>query len=267
MVQVLPYVPSFLEQATPHLGNIGFGIGNLIGQNQKQKRDQTLLNEIQGGQASPVQLSKIWSSLSPEARKTYEPFLASQLRIQENEQKLQQKEASTQRQAETEKETARQEFIPMAKTIDGLIDRAAYGTGSIKDMADLDASGFWYTDKVYTHFNKGVVSNVRFENMKNELAPNSKQRPSVNRARLGALNRMAGLPSDISSEKFNKILDKEIKNVEKIEAKEDKVAEKKTAANEKKVALTDDIAAQIFAEAGQDAEKARQIAKARGYEF
>lgn len=263
-IQVLPYVPSFGERLTPILNDALANIGQGVGRMQRNKSDQAVLSSIQSGNLSDIGLASAWDKLSPEARKTYEPFLSSQLRTQENETKLKQKEESAKRTAEAEKASTREELIPASKALDQLIDKAAYGAGGIGASAELDASGFWYTDKVYTHFNKGVVSNVRFKNMKDDLAPNASQPPSVNRARLAALNRMAGLPADISSDKFDKVLEKEIKDVKKVEDQAAKVDEKKKG---KSSALTDERAAEIFAEAGQDPAKAREIAKKRGYEF
>lgn len=258
MVQVLPYVPSFLEQISPQLNQILGGISTGVGAHYRNKADQSILSELQSGNTNPINYPDLWSRLSPETREIHEPFLQSNLRMREAENK----EEIKRRSAQAEKQETREELIPVSQNISSLIDKAAYGAGSIQDMAELDTSGFWFTDKVYTHFNKGVVSNIRFENMKNELSPNSRQRPSVNRARLASLTRMAGLPSDISSEKFDKILDKEIKNVEKIQAKEDKISEKQNSSS-----LTEEVASKILSEAGGDPQKARQIAKERGYEF
>ena len=231
MVQVLPYVPSFGERITPILNDALAKVGEGFRLRGERKRDETILQSLKSGDLSDIQLNDAYSRLSPKAQKNFEPFLNSQLRVKEAEQKQAIKSKSEEAKSEREKEAVRQELIPASKALSGLIDSAAYGAGGQGKSAELDASGFWYTDKVYTHFNKGVVSNVRFENMKNELAPNSSNPPSVNRARLASLNRMANLPADISSEKFDAILDKEIKSVQKVEAKEDKVTEKKGASS------------------------------------
>ena len=83
MVQVLPYVPSFLEQLSPHIAQAGGAIGAGIGQHYRNKADASILQQLQSGTVKPVDYPTLWSKLSPGARKTNEPFLASHLRTQE----------------------------------------------------------------------------------------------------------------------------------------------------------------------------------------
>lgn len=87
MVQVLPYVPSPLEQLTPYISQAAGQIGSGIGQHYRNKADQSILQQIQGGQVSASDIPPLWAQLSPETRKTYEPFIQSQLRTQESSNK------------------------------------------------------------------------------------------------------------------------------------------------------------------------------------
>lgn len=88
MVQILPYIPTPLEQLTPHIAQAAGSIGSAYGQHQRNKADQTILQQIQNIQSgqqgtSTIDLPVLWNKLSPATRKTYEPFLQSELRKQE----------------------------------------------------------------------------------------------------------------------------------------------------------------------------------------
>ena len=87
--------------------------------------------------------------------------------------------------------------------------------GVVEKRAEFDASGFWAADNVFTHFNKGTVSSPKLELIRNELAPKSDLPERVNKARIASLRRMANLPANISKDKFDKILDKEVENANK----------------------------------------------------
>lgn len=87
MVQVLDYVPSFIEQIAPDINKLGGAISAGIGQRYRNKADASIIQQLQSGEISPANYPTLWSKLSPEARKTYEPFLQSQIRQQESTSK------------------------------------------------------------------------------------------------------------------------------------------------------------------------------------
>lgn len=267
MVQVLPYVQTPLEQLTPHINQAAQSIGQGVGGFFRNRSDQQILNSIQNGEISPASLPTIWGKLSPEARATYEPFLKTQLDLQQHQQKLEQTQAADIKKVEKEKEIAREELAPKFDNLDKLIDDQVLNVGNLEAQEALNAQGFWITDQVYTHFNKGVINKEKFKNMKDDLAPNANLRPAVNKARLKALKTISGLPEDISKEKFDKVLDQSIKKVKEVERHEDKVDKKKGASKKSEKTLTDDLALEILKEAGNDPNEARRIAKERGYDF
>jgi hypothetical protein len=87
MVQVLPYVPSFGEQALPALGNV---IGSAIGQHYANKKkestkakDTELYEQLQNPELSPIQRIALVGKMSPESQKTVSSLLAPLLKEQE----------------------------------------------------------------------------------------------------------------------------------------------------------------------------------------
>lgn len=87
----------------------------------------------------------------------------------------------------------------------------------VETRADIDSSGFLAADQVYTHFNKGQISEFKLELIKKELAPNSKLSEREYKARISALRRISKLPRNAPQSVVDKTIDKEIKAVKKIE--------------------------------------------------
>lgn len=87
---------------------------------------------------------------------------------------------------------------------------------AVEKREELDKLGFWVADKVYTHFNKGTVTDKKFNEIKKELAPNSKLSERKNRGRMRALQLISNLPSNINQKAFDKFVDKQIAEVNKI---------------------------------------------------
>jgi hypothetical protein len=78
------------------------------------------------------------------------------------------------------------------------------GTPQYSAAQQLDSQGFLMADRIFTKFNKGVVSQPKWKDIKNSFAPNSKFSNAKNFARILALEAMAGLPENISPQKFNR---------------------------------------------------------------
>lgn len=87
---------------------------------------------------------------------------------------------------------------------------------AVEKRENFDKLGFWITDKVFTHFNKGTVSVPKFEEIKENLAPRADLSERKNRARINSLRTISNLPSNISQKEFDKIVDKQIAEVNKI---------------------------------------------------
>jgi hypothetical protein len=82
---------------------------------------------------------------------------------------------------------------------------------------EIDKSGIWAADNVYTHFNKGVLNKDKWNDVKESFAPRSDLPASVNRARIAAMKRIMGLPENAPSEIVDKMINKELGSLEKIE--------------------------------------------------
>jgi len=117
MVQVLPYVPSFLEKLSPHISEVAGAVGAGVGQHYRNKADQSILQQLQSGTVKPVDYPTLWSKLSEGARKKHEPFLASHLRTQEAAAKEEQKRETK----DLEKYEAAKSVIDTAEEMEKLI--------------------------------------------------------------------------------------------------------------------------------------------------
>lgn len=82
---------------------------------------------------------------------------------------------------------------------------------------EIDQAGLWLADRVYTHYNKGVLNQVKWEDVKERFSMRSDLPATINRARAAAIKRIIGLDSNISPSGLKNIIDKEIKALDKIE--------------------------------------------------
>lgn len=124
MVQVLPYVQSPLERLTPYIAQAAGNIGQGIGQHYRNKTDQSILEQIQSGEISAANLPSAWGKLSESARNKYEPFLKSQLNIEEAKAKEEAK-------AGVKKTEKKERAIGLLKTSDEMEALLPY-TGSTR---------------------------------------------------------------------------------------------------------------------------------------
>ena len=121
----------------------------------------------------------------------------------------------------------------------------------------IDSSGIWAADKVYTHFNKGVLNKEKWEDVKMKFAPSAKLPSYINKARTAALRRIMGLKPNSSPAAVNAVIEKEKKALTKIE--------KSKGSSEKE--LTDDVLDRFLDAANEDSDKAAEMAKAEGYSW
>lgn len=113
MVQVLPYIETPLQQLAPHIQQGAQALGMGLGQYQRNKADAPILQQLQSGQLSPTQYQAAWAQLSPTAQKKHEPFLQSNLRMQES----QAKEENKQR---IQHESKNRELVETGETFKGI---------------------------------------------------------------------------------------------------------------------------------------------------
>lgn len=124
-----------------------------------------------------------------------------------------------------------------------------------KIREEIDQTGLLAADAVYTHFNKGVLNKVKWEDVKELFSPKSDLPAEVNRARIASLRRIMGLKPNISKEALNKQIDKEANVLKKIE---------KSGKSKK---LTDDVLDKFLSEANDDPVKAAELAHEAGYSW
>ncbi len=228
MVQVLPAVPSFGEKLANVLGQAGSDVAQGFIQRNQNQKDQEIINSFDPN-ASPIDQIRRFSQLSPQKQQALTPLLQQYLKTQGTQQAAQQKQ-------EAEALKKQEESAGLKNALDFLDENIEYsGTkyipgfksftaGGLKrdvveKRAEIDSTGFLAADQIFTHFNKGTISKDKLKVIQNDLAPKSNLSERENKARINALRRMANLPKDISPEKFNKILDKEVKSAKKGDTK------------------------------------------------
>lgn len=274
MPQVLPQVPTFAERLGGRLEQaIGQGIQGYK-QHKRTLADQKVLEAIGSNpNSSAMDYITGFSKLSPEAQKTYTPIIQSLLNNQgrADAQRVKVEGKAAEKAAEKEELTQ-----GLNQSLDWLENNVSY-TGSqwvpysdsertrewstdreaVQIRKEYDTTGFWAADQVYTHFNKGQISEAKLKVIKNDLSPRGDLSERENKARIASLRRISNLPSDASKEKVDKVIDAEVK----------KVSSKPTEKVAKGTKITSDIATKLLEESGGDKEKARAKARNMGYEF
>lgn len=220
-IQVLPYIQSPLEQLSPHIQQAAGALGAGLGSHQRNKSDQSILASLQNASTSPIDYQTLWAKLSPKAREEYKPFLDSQLRMKEAENKEQLKQQTEQKKEKRETAAFHDSVRPQLNAVKDLAQKYS-SSQTTADAEELNTSGFSVTDRIYTHVNKGVINKPKFEQMVNGLAPRAGLSADQNGRRVRSLERLAGLPEHTSPEKFDKELDKELKKSTASDKKESK---------------------------------------------
>lgn len=226
--QMLPQQPSFGSQLGSQLGSgISQGIGESLGNYFKQKQNARALEGLK-----PFYLE----AGLPEDQ--FESFKNSGLSASEatpllkegisNRQQAAIKQQEQQQKALLEQQKEEKELSGLKSTLKQLREDIGYtgaripgksffgdipGTEAFGKRKEFDAAGFLAADTVYTHFNKGTISEAKLEVIKNDLSPNSKFSERENLARINALERIMGLPSNTPPEKVDKIIEHEKKRV------------------------------------------------------
>lgn len=265
MVQILDYVPSFLEQIVPDVNKLAGGISAGIGQRYRNKADASILEQLQSGQISPANYPTLWAKLSPEARKTYEPFLQSAIRQQESTSKenLKRETADLEKAEKSNAvldsaqgmrdliEYTGSTRIPFTKSAgareDSFVNREGLQKRNKFDALAASAASFFRDLDTKGQLPQGLYEQVIKPNL-----PNSKL---SERANLGKIEGLEDLARTYGGKTF-KQGSKETKNAEK--------SPEKVKAGTK---LTDEIAIDLLKKSGNDKAKARELAREMGYEF
>ncbi len=110
-----------------------------------------------------------------------------------------------------------EELIPQTGKTFGSVTgfNKVFDRQQVEEREEFDTSGLLLADYVYTHFNKGTVTDTKLKLIKDQLAPNSKFSERVNKARINSIKRILSLPSDLSTAQFNKELAKEQNSIKK----------------------------------------------------
>jgi hypothetical protein len=199
MVQVLPYQPSFGEQLGPVLQQ---AMQN-VQQGFQNRRDQQILQGLGNPALSPMQQIQAFGSLSPQRQQFLGPLIKEQIKLAPAQQEKAQQVQNMQ--------TAFKELESLVD-VTGPFGLGHYGSERHGQRERFDTQAFWLTDQVYTHFNKGQISDKKLKLIREQLAPKSSLSIEQNKARLDALRRVMNLPPDMEKDKVNSIVDKEIKS-------------------------------------------------------
>ncbi len=151
------------------------------------------------------------------------------------------RETKEQKEKEEEHANLRQQFdrvrelIPYggSRLIPGTKSFGAFSTNVDKSAREayekrqeLDSLGFFVADRVFTHFNKGVISKDKLKKIET-LAPNSSLSERANEGRLKSLERLANLPSTLNEIQFDEAIHKEKLKVAKTDEQGAKVEKQK----------------------------------------
>lgn len=116
-LQIAPAPQTFGSQLGPVLGQALGSIGEGLIRRQTNKADESILGQLQQGNLSDMQRATLWSKLSPEKMKAYEPVFNSELRKAEATHKEELK-----RDTETKEKMKKAEnTLSIAKKMKGLI--------------------------------------------------------------------------------------------------------------------------------------------------
>lgn len=256
MVQVLPYVPSFLEQISPHVGNVAGTLAGAVGKHYQNKKDETILQQLQSGSASPVNFPTMWSKLSEGARKKYEPFLMSQLRTQEAGAKEEQKRETK----DLEKYEIAKSVIDTADEMEKLIEY----TGSTRIPFTKSAGA-----RTEAFFNReGVEKRNEFDTLAASAASFFRDLETKGQLPLGLYEKviLPRLPNSEVSERENKGRIKGIVALAKKYGGKKFNESAKASKVEKGTKITKNVLDQ-WKKDGLTRDQAEERAKEQGYEF
>lgn len=213
MVQVLPGVPTFAQQLIPQINQAIGSLSQGYQQGVQKRGDQEVLDQIASMDPNTSLAEKvaIFGKLSPEKQKLLTPLYAQAFKEQlgsqrsqaEQQGKMQEQEGlknSIDYLRENAQEVSRGGYSPV-KTFKNVF---LPGTKYAKAAEEFDTTGFFATDQLFTHFNKGTISKDKLATIKEDLAPNSRLTKEQNLGRINSLARLANLPEGTTSEKFNK---------------------------------------------------------------
>jgi hypothetical protein len=209
---------------------------------RNKERDEQILNEFSANpNMNPLDMIKQFGMLSAEKQKALTPLFEQHFKSQETLAKMnyEQKAKEAEKQAEIEGMKQGLDFLDANKAyvgttlIPGFKSFTAGGLNrdAVQKRKEIDDTGFWTTDKIYTSLNKGVQNKVKFEKML-ELAPNSRDSERVFQAKVDSLRRVGNIPREASPEQYDKIVNEELKNIKSQEKKDAAINKKKGQSSE-----------------------------------
>lgn len=287
MVQILPRVPGFGEKLIGSLSGAAEDVIGGLQQKAVNDRDQKILETFGDPTKTPMEYIQAFSKLSTQRQQALSPLVTQLLKsqqpgkaqiAQEEKEQVKKNLAVTLDELEEKTPYVGTQAIPFTKNFEpsALVSPFLGPMGSVlpnvnrkavQERELIDSQGFWATDQTYTHFNKGTVSDAKLQLMKKDLAPHSGLSERAYKARIQALRRISNLPSNVGKEKFEAVLNKEIKAVKENETEEDKKSDKAEVKVEKNAELTPQVIDQFLDEANGDPKKAKVLAKKAGYKF
>ncbi len=153
---------------------------------------------------------------------------------------LGEKEAKSEKEKIEEQKSLKQQFdrvrylIPYggSRLIPGTKSFGAFSTNidkrareAYQNRQELDSLGFFIADRVFTHFNKGVISKDKLKKIET-LAPNSKYSDRANYGRVNSLERLANLPDSLNEKQFDAAIAKEKTKIAKTDEQGAKIEKK-----------------------------------------
>lgn len=256
-IQILPAAPGFGSQLGQALGSglnqgIGMALNNMLQQKAEQKKAQQLLSALGisgpvGSQDQSIESSVIDNSISRKGsgvpKLTQEQILAASItnpalapalssiyKNQMKESEKQQSEEIAQDSLNRMAEILHQGNIGFGSKVKGKL----FGGDTAEQVGEFESLSGALESLLKDRVSKGMLSNARFQYITETLLPKPNDRQATIRGKLKALSRelKLELPHSLSSKQ-----------------------------------LTTEKAVQFLEQAKGDKEKARKIARAKGYEF
>jgi hypothetical protein len=224
MVQVLEGKPSFAQSIASALGG-GLGAGISQGSNlaqqmmleaHKQKQKRLGLGQELAGENRALKEKygiDLEGITEPSARKAVISEGVKKSTSQTEQQGL----SNALDWLEDNIEYTGSTSIPFTKSFSADLPLTMNREG-LQKREEFTKTGFWATDQVYTHFNKGQISEAKLEVIKNDLSPKAELSERVNKSRIAALRRIANLPRNAPKEVVDKKINQELKAMKKIES-------------------------------------------------
>jgi hypothetical protein len=225
---VLTGQPKLSSIAAQGLGRAATGFGEgLFDGLQKKRQSQNMSSLFSQISPEDQQIAQLFLSEHPGAQSFGKELFKQRGQELKEQRKIQQQKIEQEEALKGAKETA--EFLENPENLQYAGSRfsdllnpnlkvnplGGLNRKAVEKREEYTRSGFLLADQVYTHFNKGTISEAKLELIKKDLAPHGNLSERENIARVRALKRIMGLKSDANPSTVNKIIDQEISKVKK----------------------------------------------------